>query len=86
MAFKDFVQSVKNEAGDAVGITKQKTKISKEKKKIKETYAAIGTYYYDQYVKTAQIDDAVMQYANAITESKKVIDECNAEIERIKEV
>ena len=86
MAFKDFVQSVKNEAGDAVGITKQKTKISKEKTKIKENYEAIGKYYYDQYVKTSQIDDAVMQYANAITESKKVIDECNAEIERIKEV
>ncbi len=86
MAFKDFVQSVKNEAGDAVGVTKQKAKISKEKTKIKENYEEIGKYYYDQYVKTSQIDDAVMQYANAITESKRVIDECNAEIEKIKEI
>lgn len=86
MAFKDFVQSVKNEAGDAVGVTKQKAKISKEKTKIKENYEEIGKYYYDQYVKTSQIDDAVMQYANAVTESKRVIDECNAEIEKIKEI
>lgn len=86
MAFKDFVQSVKNEAGDAVGITKQKAKISKEKTKIKENYEKIGKYYYDKYVKTSQIDDAVMQYANEITESKKAIDECNVEIEKIKEV
>lgn len=86
MAFKDFVQSVKNEAGDAVGVTKQKAKISKEKTKIKENYEEIGKYYYDQYVKTAQIDNAVMQYANAVTESKRVIDECNAEIEKIKEI
>lgn len=86
MAFKDFVQSVKNEAGDAVGVTKQKAKISKEKTKIKENYEEIGKYYYDEYVKTSQIDDAVMQYANAVTESKRVIDECNAEIEKIKEI
>ena len=31
MAFKDFVKTVKNEAGDAVEITKMKAKISKEK-------------------------------------------------------
>lgn len=86
MAFKDFVQSVKNEAGDAVGVTKQKAKISKEKSKIKENYENIGKYYYEKYAATADIDDAVMQYANAITESKKVIDECNAEIEKIKEI
>lgn len=86
MAFKDFVQSVKNEAGDAVGVTKQKAKISKEKTKIKENYEEIGKYYYDKYLKTSQIDDTVMQYANAVTESKRVIDECNAEIEKIKEI
>lgn len=86
MAFKDFVQSVKNEAGDAMGITKQKTKISKEKTKIKENYEQIGKYYYDRYVQTSQIDDAVMQYAAEITASKKTIDECNAEIEKIKEI
>ncbi|MCM1288046.1 MAG: hypothetical protein NC240_07010 [Clostridium sp.] len=86
MAFKDFVQSVKNEAGDAVGVTKQKARISKEKTKIKENYEQIGKYYYEKYAKTAQIDDAVMQYVNEITQSKKAIDECNAEIEKIKEV
>ncbi|MCM1082364.1 MAG: hypothetical protein NC393_06375 [Clostridium sp.] len=86
MAFKDFVQSVKNEAGDAVGVTKQKARISKEKTKIKENYEQIGKYYYETYAKTAQIDDAVMQYVNEITQSKKAIDECNAEIEKIKEV
>lgn len=85
MAFKDFVQSVKNEAGDAVGITKQKSKISKEKNKIKENYEEIGKYYYKKYKATSQADEGVMQYMNAIDESKKIIDECNAEIERIKE-
>lgn len=85
MAFKDFVQSVKNEAGDAVGITKQKNRISKEKNKIKENYEEIGKYYYKKYKETSQTDEGVMQYMNAIDESKKTIDECNAEIEKIKE-
>ena len=30
MAFKDFVKTVKSEAGDAVEVTKLKAKISKE--------------------------------------------------------
>lgn len=38
MAFKDFVKTVKSEAGDAVEVTKLKAKISKEKANIKETY------------------------------------------------
>ncbi|MCM1272037.1 MAG: hypothetical protein NC225_03470 [Clostridium sp.] len=86
MAFKDFMQSVKNEAGDAVEVTKQKAKISKEKTNIKNNYEEIGKYVYEQYVKTNQADAAVMQYINAITASKKVIDDCNAEIERVKSV
>ncbi len=85
MAFKDFVQSVKNEAGDAVGITKQKSKISKEKNKIKENYEEIGKYYYKKYTEASQADEGVMQFMKAIDESKKAIDECNAEIEKIKE-
>lgn len=86
MAFKDFMQSVKNEAGDAVEVTKQKAKISKEKTNIKNNYEEIGKYIYEQYLKTSQADSAIMQYINAVTESKKIIDDCNAEIEKVKSV
>ena len=47
MAFKDFVKTVKSEAGDAVEVTKLKAKISKEKANIKETYEAIGEIFYN---------------------------------------
>ena len=40
MAFKDFVKTVKSEAGDAVEVTKLKAKISKEKANIKKIDAA----------------------------------------------
>ena len=86
MAFKDFMQSVKNEAGDAVEVTKQKAKISKEKTNIRNNYEEIGKYVYEQYVKTSQADQAVMQYIEAISQSKKVIEECNAEIQKVKNV
>ena len=48
MAFKDFVKTVKSEAGDAVEVTKLKAKISKEKANIKETYEAIGEIFYNK--------------------------------------
>ncbi|MDE6025566.1 MAG: hypothetical protein K2G45_08940 [Lachnospiraceae bacterium] len=86
MGFKDFMQSVKNEAGDAVEVTKQKAKISKEKTNIKNNYEEIGKYVYEQYVETSQADQAVMQYIDAISQSKKIIEECNAEIQKVKNV
>ena len=43
MAFKDFVKTVRSEAGDAVEVTKLKAKISKEKSNIKDTYESVET-------------------------------------------
>ena len=54
MAFKDFVKTVKSEAGDAVEVTKLKAKISKEKANIKETYEAIGEIFYNKVKEGAQ--------------------------------
>ena len=56
MAFKDFVKTVKSEAGDAVEVTKLKAKISKEKANIKETYEAIGEIFYNKVKEGAQMD------------------------------
>ena len=73
MAFKDFVKTVKSEAGDAVEVTKLKAKISKEKANIKETYEAIGEIFYNKVKEGAQIDAA-----------KESIKNCNDEIDHVK--
>ena len=84
MAFKDFVRTVKNETGDAIEITKIKTKISKEKSDIKDNYEKIGEIVYQQYCTTGAASPEIADYLNAISASKVKIKEYNMEIDRVK--
>lgn len=86
MAFEDVVRSVKNEAANAVDITKQKMKISKEKASIRAKYEEIGKYYYKKYEETSEADEGVISLINDISASKQIINDCNLEIDRIKSV
>ena len=94
MAFKDFVKTVKSEAGDAVEVTKLKAKISKEKANIKETYEAIGEIFYNtahpytkglmQVKEGAQMDPEFSPLVEKIDAAKESIKNCNDEIDHVK--
>ena len=85
MGFKEVVETVKNEASDAVEITKLRAKISKEKTAIKSNYVKIGELIYEQQ-KDAPGDDELGALVAAITESKEKIESLNADIQKVKEV
>lgn len=84
MAFKDFVKTVKSEAGDAVEVTKLKAKISKEKANIKETYEAIGEIFYNKVKEGAQMDPEYSPLVEKIDAAKESIKNCNDEIDHVK--
>ena len=84
MAFKDFVKTVKSEAGDAVEVTKLKAKISKEKANIKETYEAIGEIFYNKVKEGTQMDPEFAPLVEKIDVAKESIKNCNDEIDHVK--
>ena len=84
MGFKEVVETVKNEASDAVEITKLRAKISKEKTAIKSNYVKIGELIYEQQ-KDMPGDGELGELVKAITESKEKIDGLNADIQKVKE-
>ena len=84
MAFKDFVKTVKSEAGDAVEVTKLKAKISKEKSNIKDTYEAIGEIFYNKVKEGAQMDPEFGPLVDKIDAAKETIKNCNNEIDHVK--
>lgn len=84
MDFKQFMKNVKNEASDAVEVTKIKTKISKEKTNIKDTYEEIGKLMYENYHKTGEAPEGYQEQLAKIDESRTKIKEYNEEIEKVK--
>ena len=83
MGFKEVVNVVKNEASDAVEITKLRTKISKEKSSIKDNFAKIGELVYNQQ-KDAPGDDEIGSMIKEVRASKEKIDSLNADIQKVK--
>ena len=77
MAFKDFVKTVKSEAGDAVEVTKLKANI-------KETYEAIGEIFYNKVKEGAQMDPEFSPLVEKIDAAKESIKNCNDEIDHVK--
>lgn len=84
MAFKDFVKTVKNEAGDAVEVTKLKAKISKEKTTIKETYEEIGEMFYNKAKEGAEVPAEYTELIKRIDDAKESIRQSNEEIDHVK--
>ena len=84
MAFKDILDTAKNETKDAVAITKQKAKISKERSAIKANYEKIGEYVYKNaralLADTPEMENLMVE----IDKSFDIIRDCNEEIDRIK--
>lgn len=84
MAFKDLLHTVKSEAGDAVEVTKIKTKISKERTNVKDSYQKIGEYIYvnmkDQMMDTPELAELL----KSIDDSLAAIDDYNNQINKIK--
>ncbi|MBO5509001.1 MAG: hypothetical protein J5962_00935 [Lachnospiraceae bacterium] len=82
MAFKEFLSTVKNEASDAVEVTKIKSKISKEKTLIKEDYQKLGEIIYNRCANGC--DDAELaNIVSEITAAKARIKELNNDIDRV---
>lgn len=84
MSLKDFMNTVKNEAGEAVEITKLKTKISKEKANIKSNYEKIGEIVFKRYADTECDDAQLAEFVAGIKASKEMITNYTAEIDRVK--
>ena len=84
MAFKDFVKTVKNEAGDAVEITKMKAKISKEKTAIKDAYEELGELLYHQVKDGVACAPEYAVYVDKIDAAKANIKQLNEQIEHVK--
>ena len=84
MDFKQFVKNVKNEASDAVEVTKIKAKISKEKTSVKDTFEEIGKLMYEAYRKSGVMPEEYKEQITKIDESRAKIAEYNAEIDKVK--
>ena len=76
MDFKQFVKNVKNEASDAVEITKLKAKISSEKTSVKEMY--------ETYLKTKEAPEEFAEQMAKVDAARAKIAEYNAEIDKVK--
>ncbi len=84
MDFKQFVKNVKNEASDAVEVTKLKAKISKEKTTVKDTFEEIGKLMYETYRKSGVMPEDYKEQMEKIDASRAKINELNAEIDNVK--
>ncbi len=84
MDFKQFVKNVKNEASDAVEVTKIKAKISKEKTSVKDTFEEIGKLMYETYRKSGVMPEEYKEQITKIDESRAKIAEYNADIDKVK--
>lgn len=84
MDFKQFMKNVKNEASDAVEVTKIKAKISKEKSNVKDTFEEIGKKMYETYRKTGVMPEEYQEQIVKIDEARAKINEYNAEIDSVK--
>ena len=84
MAFRDIMNTVKNETSDAIEVTKLKTKISKEKSNIKNNYEHIGEWVYNHYKETGEAPVEVIDFINSISESRYKINDYRLEIDRVK--
>lgn len=84
MDLKGFMKTVKNEAGDAVEITKLKAKVSKEKTAIKDSYEEIGKSVYKKAKENGNIEPELAALVEKIDQSKAKIEQYNQEIERVK--
>ncbi len=84
MALKDFMKTVKNEAGDAVEITKLKAKVSKEKTTIKDAYEELGEFVYNQAKESGTIAPEYAAFVEKIDAAKENIKHLNDEIDHVK--
>lgn len=84
MDFKQFVKNVKNEASDAVEVTKLKAKISKEKTSVKDTFEEIGKLMYETYRKSGVMPEEYKAQMEKIDASRAKINELNAQIDNVK--
>lgn len=84
MDFKQFVKNVKNEASEAVEVTKIKAKISKEKTSVKDTFEEIGKLMYETYRKSGVMPEEYKEQITKIDESRAKIAEYNADIDKVK--
>ncbi len=84
MDFKQFVKNVKNEAADAVEVTKIKAKISKEKSTVKDTFEEIGKLMYETYRKSGVMPEEYKEQITKVDEARAKINEYNKEIENVK--
>ena len=84
MAFKDFMHTVKSEAGDAVEVTKIKTKISKERTNVKDNYQKIGEYVYVNLKDSMSDTPELAECFASIDASLAAIDDYNNQINKIK--
>jgi hypothetical protein len=89
MAFLDKLSSVAKDmtekAGDAVEVTKLKSKVSKEKSAIEEVLQKIGGYYLDKFIAGEEMDEAVAVMCKEITDHNKTIDDLMNQIAVVKE-
>lgn len=84
MDIKGFMKTVKNEAGDAVEVTKLKAKVSKEKTAVKDAYEKIGELIYKKAKETGMVDTDLASYIAEIDQAKEKIAQYNEEIEKVK--
>ncbi len=84
MDLKQFVKNVKNEASDAVEVTKLKAKISQEKTNVKDIFEEIGKAMYENYLKTKEAPEEFKEQLAKVDEARAKIAEYNAEIDKVK--
>lgn len=77
---------VSRKAGEAVELTRLKNQIFSLEREIKRDYADLGKMIYEQYLESGVADEAFMPICEEITKKRHLIEQCEGEIECLKNV
>lgn len=80
----DITKNLGEKASEAMETTRLNSKINQEKSSINEKYRQIGQLIYGKYVEGVPVDTDVTEICTGIDENNRIIQDTQAEINRIK--
>lgn len=80
----NIAKNIGDRTNDAIEITKLNAKIASEKNAVGEDLKKIGEFYYKKFVEEEPIDTEIQEFCDAAAGHYEIIDQAQAEIDRIK--
>ena len=80
----NIAKNIGDRTNDAIEITKLNAKIASEKNAVGEDLKKIGEFYYKKFADEEPIDTEIQEFCDAAAGHYEIIDQAQAEIDRIK--